>query len=212
MKMLLCRRAKTRNCKLGSTSAWTTETPTAVQTAGGTLLGILVEFSAGMELGHDDPSAAENAFALVNCRRECRRPSSAPRVDWSPSALSTTSTTGGVAGERGFVRWGVVDDLRRPCDANRSRHRCRRYTCPAACLHGIEALSATSGSIPHRIRSEWDAQIRQGSAGAGSVMLKPSRSVPNQAAQYEAPDYAICAMKEELRLSAKVSIYKLLNK
>jgi len=54
---------QTRNCNLLD-SALTTETPTAVQAARH-LVGILVEFSAGVQLGHDDLGRG-NAFALVD--------------------------------------------------------------------------------------------------------------------------------------------------
>jgi len=43
---------QTRSCSLLD-SALTTETPTPLQSAGH-LVGILVEFSAGVQLGHDD--------------------------------------------------------------------------------------------------------------------------------------------------------------
>ena len=91
------------------------------------LVGVLVEFSAGMQLRHDD-FGRRHAFALVDVGRDAaavvahgagtvgieREP---PRPWRSPPAPR---------------RWRCRRP-RRPCGAGPSRHRCRRYTCPAAC-------------------------------------------------------------------------------
>ena len=77
----------------------------AVQAAGN-LVGILVEFSAGMQLGHDD-LGRRHAFALVDVGRECRGRRRARCTE--PSGLSVTVDRLGMAGER--LVDGVVDDL-----------------------------------------------------------------------------------------------------
>ena len=76
----------------------------AVQAAGN-LVGVLVEFSAGVELGHDDLGRG-NAFALVNVDRNA-----AAVVAHRHRAVGVEDDFhgGGVARER-FVD-GVVDDL-----------------------------------------------------------------------------------------------------
>ena len=76
----------------------------AVQAAGD-LVGVLVELSAGMELGHDDLGRGD-AFALVNVDRNA-----AAVIAHGHRAVGIEDDfdRGGVAGER-FVD-GVVDDL-----------------------------------------------------------------------------------------------------
>ncbi len=98
----------------------------AVQAAGD-LVGVLVEFSAGVQLGHDD-FGGRHAFVLVDVGRD--------------AAAVVEHRAGAVGIERdGDLRWrgrraprrSRCRRPRRPCDAGRSRHRCRRYTCPGAC-------------------------------------------------------------------------------
>ena len=98
----------------------------AVQAAGH-LVGVLVEFSAGVQLGHDD-LGRRDAFALVHVGRN------------AAAVVAHGAGTVGIEGDRrlpwrsrpALRRWRCRRP-RRPCDAGRSRHRCRRYTCPAAC-------------------------------------------------------------------------------
>jgi len=58
-------------------SALTTETPS--RAGAGDLVGVLVEFSAGMEVSHDDSAAETLAFG--GCRSGCREPSSRTVTD-----------------------------------------------------------------------------------------------------------------------------------
>ena len=133
----------------------------AVQAAGD-LVGILVEFSAGMQLGHDD-LGRRDAFALVDVDRN------------AAAVVAHGDRTVGVEhrprprwrGRPAPRRWRCRR-LRRPCDAGRSRHRCRRYTCPAACAR--RRGPSAPGSIPRRIRSERNARCRRSVCRAGSVM------------------------------------------
>ena len=98
----------------------------AVQAAGH-LVGVLVEFSAGVQLGHDD-LGRRDAFVLVDVDRD------------AAAVVAHRARTVGVERRRRLRsrappaprRWRCRRP-RRPCGAGPSRHRCRRYTCPGAC-------------------------------------------------------------------------------
>ncbi len=91
------------------------------------LVGVLVEFSAGMQLGHDD-LGRRHALLLVDLAPECR--GRCPRR-W-PSRRRSASPRCGRNSRPAPRRWRCRPP-RRPCGAGPSRRRCRRYTCPGAC-------------------------------------------------------------------------------
>ena len=162
----------------------------AVQAAGH-LVGILVEFSAGMQLGHDD-LGRRDAFALVHVDGNA-----AAVVAHRDRAVGVEHDLhrGGVAGQR--LVDGVVDDLVDHVMQAASRHRCRRYTCPAACAR--HRGPSRPGSIPRRIRWEWNAQCRRSSAGQ-VLSCVAFEGVPNQRRKTGA-ESSICAMKDAMRLA-----------
>ena len=140
----------------------------AVQAAGN-LVGVLVKFSAGVQLGHDD-LGRRDAFALVNVDRNA-----AAVVAHRHRAVSIEDDFhgGGVTGER--LVDGVVDDL-------------IDHVVQAENLIGVAIYMpgrfrriepSAPGSIPRHIRPEWDAQYRQGSAGQ-VLSCEAFEGVPNQ--------------------------------
>ena len=98
----------------------------AVQAAGH-LVGVLVEFPAGMQLGHDD-LGRRDAFALVDVDRDA-----AAVVAHGARAVRIERHRRLRWRGRPAPRRSRCRRPRRPCGAGPSRHRCRRYTCPAAC-------------------------------------------------------------------------------
>ena len=137
----------------------------AVQAAGN-LVGVLVEFSAGVQLGHDDLGRG-NAFALVDVDRNA-----AAVVAHGDRAVGVEDDfdRGGVAGER-FVD-GVVDDLvDHVVQAGTVIGVADIHARPLA--HGIEALQH-----PDRFRAVFD---RNGMLSVGRCLpgrfchVRPSR-------------------------------------
>ena len=139
--------------------------------AAGHLVGVLVEFSAGMQLGHDDLGRG-NAFALVDVDRNA-----AAVVAHGDRAVGVEHHfhRGGVAGER-FVD-GVVDDfVDHVMQAGAVIGVADIHARPLA--HGIEALQH-----PDRFRAvfdaEWNAQCRRWFAGQ-VLSCEAFEDVPNQ--------------------------------
>jgi hypothetical protein len=106
--------------------------------AAGDLVGILVEFSAGMELGHDH-FGGRDTFGLVN-------------VGWNATAIVGDSAGAiGIERDGDAVAWPAsvssmaLSTTSRPCDAGLSHRRCRRYTCRAFAPHGIKAFQHLDG-------------------------------------------------------------------
>ena len=139
--------------------------------AAGHLVGILVEFSAGMELGHDDLGRG-NAFALVDVDGNA-----AAVVAHGDGAVGVEHDLdrGGVAGQR-FVD-GVVDDLvDHVMQAGAVIGVADIHARPLA--HGIEAFQN-----PDRFRAVFDGNgmLGVGDRSAGQVLsCEAFEDVPNQ--------------------------------
>ena len=95
--------------------------------AAGDLVGVLVEFPARVQLGHDD-FGGRDALFVVDAGRNA-----APVVGDGAGAVGVERHGRRAWRGRPAPRRWRCRRPRRPCDAGRSRRRCRRYTCPAAC-------------------------------------------------------------------------------
>ena len=95
--------------------------------AAGDLVGVLLEFSAGMQLGHDDFGRGD-AFFLVDVDRNA-----AAIVAHGARAVGVQLHVDAVGDSRPAPRRWRCRPPHRPCGAGPSRHRCRRYTCRAVC-------------------------------------------------------------------------------
>ena len=166
------------------------------------LVGILVEFSARMQLGHDDFGRG-NAFALVDVDRNA-----AAIVAHGDRAVGVEHDLhrGGVTGKR--LVDGVVDDLvDHVMQAGAVVGVADIHARPLA--HGIEALQD-----PDRFRAVFD---RNGRLGVGDRLpgrfchVRPSRMSSNQRRK-RALIRCICAMKGGTAPSAKSPISKLLKR
>ena len=149
------------------------------------LVGILVEFAAGMELGHDD-FGRRNAFAVVD-------------VDGNAAAVVAhrhrtvgveRHLTGGMAGQR--LVDGVVDDL--------VDHVMQAgAVVGVADIHagtladGIEPLQNPDG---FRAVLAGNGRLGFGEASAGQVLSCEAFEDVESAAQKRGAESAICATKE----------------
>ena len=161
--------------------------------AAGNLVGVLVELTAGMQLGHDD-LGGRNAFALVNADRNA-----AAVVAHGDRAVGVEDDfhRGGVAGKRFVDR--VVDDLvDHVVQAGTVIGVADIHARPLA--HGIEALQH-----PDRFRTVFNGNgmlsVGRGLPGR-FCHVKPSR-VSRISGAISGADQSICAMKESIAPSAK---------
>ena len=155
------------------------------------LVGILVEFSARVQLGHDDLGGG-NALALVDVDRDA-----ATVVAHGDGAVGVEHDLdrGGVAGQR--LVDGVVDDLvDHVMQAGAVIGVADIHAGPLA--HGIEALQN-----PDRFRAVFDrnGMLGVGDRFAGQVLsCEAFEGVSNQPRKTGA-EWSICAMKDAMRLA-----------